>query len=347
MRAAVFLGPEKMEVKEVNKPDVKEGEVLIRVNACAICGTDVRIYYHGQKNVSPPHIIGHEIAGTIEKTGGKVTGCNAGDRVTVVTSVGCGKCKFCKKGYYNLCVDTKAIGYYYQGGFAEYICIPKESVNQNSILKLPENVSFDAASIVEALSCCINGQEYLNIEKDEIVVIFGCGPIGCMHAELAKAKGASKIYMLDIAENKLKLAERFPNIILINTGEKDPVRKILEETAGEGADVIIVAAGSKAAQEQALQLAAKKGRISYFAGLPKDDPVIRFDSNILHYKEVSVFGAFASYREQYQKALELISEGRIDSQKLITHRFPLEEIVKGIELVKAGKTLKVVVQVET
>ncbi|GAF74604.1 unnamed protein product, partial [marine sediment metagenome] len=133
----------------------------VKVYACAICGTDVRIYRHGQKNVVPPHIIGHEIAGTVEALGPGVTGVEIGSHVVVVTSVGCGECKFCRRGWHNLCVKGVAIGYYYQGGFAQYITVPEPAVMQGNIIPFSPELSFPEASIVEPLSCCINGQEYL------------------------------------------------------------------------------------------------------------------------------------------------------------------------------------------
>ena len=347
MKAAVYLGPEKLEIREVEKPSCKAGEALIKVKACAICGTDVRIYYHGQANVKPPHIIGHEIAGVVEQAGAGVKGVAEGDRVTVVTSVGCGKCRFCGKGYYNLCNETKALGYFWPGGFAEYVLIPEKSVSQNSIIKIPDGISFETASIIEPLSCCINGQEYLKIEKGDFVVVFGCGPIGIMHAELARAQGASKVAIIDVSEDKLELGRKFNGFVLVNSAKEDPVKKVLEMTRNEGADVIIVAAGSGKAQQQALEMAAKKARLSYFAGLPKESPTIEFNSNTLHYREISVYGAFASHGAQYRKAAELIEKGLIDASKMITHFYPLEKIEEAIRAVKSGKTLKAVIKIET
>ncbi len=343
MKAAVFEGPGKMEVKEVPQPSCGKGEVLIKVEACAICGTDIRIYRYGQKNVKPPHIIGHEIAGTVEKVGSGVDGIKTGEQVILVTSVGCGKCKFCRKGWHNLCSNGVAIGYYYQGGFAQYMTVPEPAVSQGNIIPFPGKLSFVSASIVEPLSCCINGQDYLRINSEDIVVIFGCGPIGCMHAELAKVKTAEQIIMVDVDEKRLRMAEKFLPDIIINSSEKDPVEEIISITDG-GADVIIVACGVNKVQEQAIQVSNKKGRISFFAGLPKDKPVITLDSNIIHYEEISIFGAFASYERQYREALEFIVDNKVNAEKIVTHRFPLEKIVEAIEAAGSGEGLKVVIE---
>ncbi|HID95048.1 MAG TPA: alcohol dehydrogenase [Candidatus Latescibacteria bacterium] len=343
MKAAIFLGPEKMEVREVPRPGCGDGEILIRVGACAVCGTDVRIYYHGQRNVHPPHIIGHEIAGTIEELGTGVSGYDIGDRVILVTSVGCGKCKYCVRGYQNLCVDTRAIGYFYQGGFAEYMAVPREAVQQGSVLKIPGELSFEQASIIEPLSCCINGQDYLKIEQGDVVAIFGAGPIGCMHTELARASGASETILIEVSPTRLDLARDFSPDLLIDAGREDPVERVLEITDGEGADVVVVACSSPRAQQQALQLTAKRGRISFFAGLPRGSSVVELDSNLIHYREISVFGAFASYREQYIRAMTLVSSGKVRAERFITHRFALDDIVKAIETTKSGVGLKAVI----
>jgi len=350
MRCAVYLGPGQMELQERDIPEPKENEVLVRVRACAVCGTDIRIFTYGQKNVIPPQIIGHEIAGVIEEVGnGLKNDYKEGGRVTVVTCVSCGKCKFCERGWYNLCDTPRYIGYYYPGGYAEYMIVPEEAVKGGNVIVVKdERLSFPEISMIEPLSCCINGQEYLNISGGESVVIFGSGPIGCMHSELAAASGAEKIIMVDISQKRLDLAKK-QNIRItdfINSSVEDTVGKVLELTSGRGADVVIVACSSKEAQEQALQIASKKARISFFAGLSKDDPYIKFDSNIVHYKEVAVYGAFASYKRQYEKALELISSGKIDAKKFITHEFKLDDILSAFEVTKSGEGLKSVVTIQ-
>ena len=346
MKAAVYLGIKKIRIEEVEKPKCGPGEILIKVHFCAICGTDVRTYLYGHKKIEPPHIIGHEIAGEIAEMGKETKGYRLGDRVTVVTSVGCGKCRWCQKGYYNLCPNTEAIGYFYQGGFAEYLLMPQKAVAQNAVLKIPENVSLAEASIVEPLSCCINGQSYLKIEKGDNVAVFGAGPIGMMHLELARSEGAEKTFLIDISDGKLEFAQNHFSVdYIINPQKENPIEKILSLTENKGVDVVIVAASAKTAQEQALKIAGKKGRISFFAGLPKDNSIINFDSNILHYQEISVFGSFASYREEYEEALDLIASKKIEAKKFITHILPLEKIEEGINLIREGKTLKVVLKI--
>ena len=340
MKAAVYLGPENIEVQVLPDPECGADEVVIKVEVCSVCGTDIRIYNYGQANVVPPQVIGHEIAGTIEAVGNEVEGCEVGQRVTVATPVGCGDCKFCEKEMYNLCIDFTALGYHYPGGFAQYMLIPGTSIRQRSIIPLPDNVSFEHAALVEPLSCVVNGQEYLNIEEGDAVVVFGAGTIGCMQVELAKARGAGKIILIGRSKDRLELAERFGADVYLSVLDGAPVDRVIEETGGYGADVTICCCSDPNANLQAPQLTAKRGRMSYFAGLPKTDPTIEFDSNRLHYWEISLFGAFASNVRQYKEALELISSGKFDAEKFITSKFPLEGLEPSIRESKTVKGLK-------
>ncbi|MCM8808609.1 MAG: zinc-dependent dehydrogenase [Candidatus Omnitrophica bacterium] len=348
MKAAIFYGIEDIRVEQIEEPVCGKNEIKIKVEYCAICGTDVRIFYSGHKKVVPPAIIGHEITGIVAEIGENVeySDLKVGDKVTVVTSIGCGKCKMCKGGFYNLCPDTKAIGYFYKGGFAEYLVIPQEAVKQKAVLKLPENLSLLEGTIIEPLSCCINGQNYLNIKKDDFVLIFGGGPIGFMHACLAKAIGCEKVVIVDPAFDRLvKFGKNFSDIILWDLNKINLKQEIMEITNGFGADVIITACPAKKAQIDSFDLIGSKGRISFFGGLSKDDSIIQIDSNIIHYKEISVFGAFASNRNDYIKAAELISCGKVDAKKFITDVIPLENIVEGIKKIKKGEGLKIVIKI--
>lgn len=347
MKAAVFYGIENIKVEEVEEPICGENEIKIEVAYCAICGTDVRIYFSGHKKVKPPAIIGHEITGKVVEVGKNVDypEVKVGDNVTVVTSIGCGKCKMCQKGYYNLCPDTKAIGYYYQGGYAEYLVVPAEAVKQKAVLKLPDNVSLLEGALIEPLSCCINGQKYLNIDRGDNVVIFGGGPIGFMHSVLAKAEGAEKVIVVDPAYQRLeKFGKEFPFLILLD-GNGNFKEEIMKLTDGFGPDVVITACPARQAQMDGLGLLGSKGRISFFGGLPKNNSEITIDSNIIHYKELSVFGSFASNRAEYLKAASMISDGRVDARKFITEVLPIEKIEDGIKMVRHGEVLKCVIQI--
>ncbi len=348
MKAAVFHGIENIKTEEKEKPKCGEKEILVKVDYCAICGTDVRIFFTGHKKVIPPAVIGHEITGRVSEMGKGLSGIDLKiqDKITLVTSLGCGECKLCKKGFYNLCPDTKAIGYFYAGGFAEYVVIPEIAVKQKAWVKLPSNVSLLEGSLIEPLSCVINGQNYLNIDSGDTVVIYGGGPIGLMHAVVAQAKGAKNVIIIDPNFKRLELfARKFEGLTLLDPQKENIKERIKSITSGFGADVVITAAPAKEAQMEAFEIIAPKGRISLFGGLPKDNSIITIDSNKIHYNEISVFGSFASTKTSFVQAAELISNRKINPEKFITEVIPLEDLEKGIRKVRAGEALKIVVKI--
>ncbi|MDD3726544.1 MAG: alcohol dehydrogenase catalytic domain-containing protein [Candidatus Ratteibacteria bacterium] len=351
MKAAIYYGIQDIRVEEIDTPVCGKGEIKVKVHYCAICGTDVRIYLSGHKKVIPPAVIGHEITGVVEEIGSDVKypeKIQKGDKVVLVTSIGCGVCKMCRKGFYNLCPDTKAIGYFYPGGYAEYVIVPAPAVKQQAVIKLPEGVSLKEGALIEALSCAINGQNYLNIGEGDIVVIYGGGPIGFMHAVLALAEGAEKVIMVDPVYERLeKFGRHFGDILLLDPKKINVKDEVMKQTGGYGADVVITACPAKQAQIEGLGLLGSKGRISLFGGLPKDDSFINIDANLIHYKELSVFGSFASNRRDFIKAAKLISERKIDASKFISCVVPLEKINEGIEMVRQGEVLKCVVEINS
>jgi L-iditol 2-dehydrogenase len=343
MKAAVFYGPKDIRFEEVDTPAPKEGEVLIKVKACAICGTDKRIYDYGHRAVKPPHIIGHEISGSVESMGNGVKGLAKGDKVTITTEVSCGHCRFCLEGRPNLCnVDRRAIGYYYPGGFAEYILIPSEAVQQGNIIKVGKSADLDEISIVEPLACVINSHELIDIKPGDSVLIMGSGPIGCMHIELAKLRGASKV-AISGKRPKIDLARRFEADYYIVLDEDDVKEKVDEITGSQGVDVVIVACSSVEAQRSALELAGTRGRVCYFGGLPKGKFLDGLDTNLIHYKELKVMGSFSSNRSHTLTAINLIENQRISVSKYITHKFALKDIVKGLEAAISGEAIKAVI----
>ena len=344
MKAAVYYGIGNIKVEDVPVPEIGEGDILLKVLSCAICGTDLRIYRHGHKKVKPPHIIGHEVSGIIEKVGKKVENYKVGEKVLLVTEVGCNTCEWCLEGRKNLCPEMKAFGYHYPGGFAQFMKIPEEAVEQGNLIPFSDKLSFEEASLIEPLSCCINGQDYLNIGLGSTVVVIGSGPIGLMHCELAKSKGAGKVILIDILSSRLEMAKKFSVDYFINSSTNDPIEKVKEITNGKGANVVIVACPSGEAQVEAIKMVGIRGRVSFFGGLPPDKSHITIDSNLIHYKEISIFGAFASSNQHYYKALKSVESGKINLKKFITFTYPIEKIEDGINRSIEGKAIKVVIK---
>lgn len=344
MKAAMFKGPEDLSVIDVDLPKIKDDEILIKVYACATCGTDAKIFHHGHQRLSPPQIIGHEIAGQVTEIGKNITRTKVGDRVQVIAAIPCGDCWTCNQGKMTICRNQLSMGYQFPGGFAEYMIIPKEVVVVDGVNKIPDNVTYDEASVTEPLACAINAQELVKVTKGDVVLVMGAGPIGCLHVQLARANGATKVFLADINAGRLKLsADVVKPDVAIDMSKEDIVKKSLELTDGIGPTVVITAAPAGQAQEQAISLVAPGGRISFFGGLPKDKPFINCDSNLVHYKELFLVGANGSSPQHNKMALEMISSGKVRVKDLITHRVPLSQVNKAIEAVLSGEAIKVVI----
>ncbi|MEM2112375.1 MAG: alcohol dehydrogenase catalytic domain-containing protein [Candidatus Bathyarchaeia archaeon] len=250
MKAAILVGKERFEVREVSDPKCEQGEILVKVKSCAICGTDLRIF-RGEKRIDVP-ITGHEISGVIEDVGKGVTGYSRGEKIVIETVIGCGRCDACRNGEENRCRNKyKAIGYQYNGGFAQFLLVPREAVRQGCVLKIPEHVSFDEACIVEPLSCVINGwQPFRKRARNFTVAIIGAGIIGMLHTEYAKQLGA-KVILVNRSSPRLILAKKIGLNAdhFVDASKEDPVKKVRELTDGLGADVVICATSDKEVQK--------------------------------------------------------------------------------------------------
>jgi L-iditol 2-dehydrogenase len=344
MQAAILYAPNDLRIEERPMPEISPEEMRLRVAACAICGSDVRTFRFGAGNITEPMTMGHETAGVIVEVGAGVAGFVAGQRVTVAPAVPCGECPYCRRGIQTMCDNLRSIGYQFHGGFAEYMVVPSSAIQAGCVNAIPDSLSFEEATLAEPLACVINGQELLNVGADDTVAILGAGPIGCMHADLAKIRGARKVILADTQPRRLELAKGFGADILIDSKKEGLRERVLAETEGAGASVVIVAAPSGAAQEESLTLAAKHGRVSFFGGLPKSNPFISFNSNLVHYKELFVMGAYGSAPRHNVAALELLAAGRIHAESLIGLLVPLERIKEGMEAVAEGRVLKAIVR---
>lgn len=247
----------------------------------------------------------------------------------------------CRKGYTNMCDNLTTLGFDYDGSFAEYMEIPAPYFERDYVIKVPAGVSPLSAALAEPTACVINAQKFLNIGAGDCVAIFGSGFIGCIHAELAYASGAKKVIMIEPNPVRLETALKLlPELSTVSGGD-DLVDKVMEITQGGGVDVAIVACSVGAAQEDALKIIAKRGRISLFGGLPGESRGF-IDSNVIHYKELGVFGVHASTTMQNTMALELISSHAIDVEKYIEGRYPLARIFQALDDIKSKGIMKAV-----
>jgi len=345
MKAALFQGPGNLSVIDVEAPTPSADELKIRVESCATCGTDAKIFHHGHPRLEPPQIIGHEIAGEIIEVGAHTSGYSVGQRVQIIAAIPCEECWACKAGKQGICINQTSMGYQFAGGFAEEMIVPQSVIKADGVNTIPDGLSFDEASVAEPLACALNAQRLIHVGKGDTVLVMGAGPIGCLHIRLARALGATKVMLADINGGRLELsanAVQPDRAIDMSTENLEEI--VLAETGGIGPSVIITAAPSGQAQEQAISLVAPGGRVSFFGGLPKDKPVIQLDSNVVHYKELILGGANGSSPAQNREALALIASGAVPVADLITHRLPLSQVEDAINAVTSGEAIKVVIK---
>jgi len=344
MKAAVLKGIENLDIEDLPPPTPSPDEILIKVRACSICGTDVRVYHHGHKHMRFPRITGHELSGEIVEVGKKVTNHKTGERVAIAPAIPCGRCYYCRRGVQSMCINLTAIGYHYDGGFAGFMIVPQDAARNGCVNPIPANVSFEEAALAEPLACVINGQELSRITLGDTVAVIGAGPLGCLHLQLAKVKGAAKTILLELSRERMEFSKRMVSPdILINPSLEDAIQRVKDETEGRGADKIIVACSNGKAQEDSLSMVAPRGVINFFGGLPHDRPFIEFNSNLIHYGEFYVVGTHGSAPYHNKLALNLISQGKVAVEELVGHRLPLEKLEEGLQLAERKMGMKTVI----
>ncbi|MBU8901916.1 MAG: alcohol dehydrogenase catalytic domain-containing protein [Victivallales bacterium] len=334
MKAAIIKKPGVIAIEDIETPKPAKGEILLKVDACALCGTDQRVL-KGEKYVDVP-IVGHEVTGTVEAVGPEVQNINIGERYAVQTVIGCGHCAWCKISRENLCENGfKAIGYQWNGGFAEYMIMPELGVKQGCLIPIPDTISDEEGTIIEPLSCCVNGMRAIPFEDNELkeVAIFGGGIIGVLNGLVAKARGAEKITILDVSQDRLDLHQKLnlPFDNFINTKKTDPVEWVKNYTNGRGMDAIVVAASVKELVPTAMEMLARAGHLSIFAGMPKSNPLENIDLNLIHYQEFHVHGANSSVERDYIEARNYIVSRKINVSALVTHTFELEDFNEAVK----------------
>jgi L-iditol 2-dehydrogenase len=333
MLAAVIYGIKDLRVEEVAKPQVEHGEVLVKVKAATTCGTDLKIFQRGYVEgvIKLPTVFGHEWAGEVVEIDESVSRPKVGMRVRAGNSAPCLRCPMCQKGSFNLCEDMMWLW----GAYAEYIKVPARMVLVN-MQEIPSQVSFEEAAVTEPLACVLRGAEKANVKLGDSVAIVGAGPIGLLHLLTARRMGAERIMVTDLIDERLEFAKELGADTVVNAEREDVVKRIKELTNGYGADVIIEAIGQPATWEQALKMVRKGGTVLEFGGCPPNTE-IRVSTEILHYGDVTVIGAFHATPIHFKKALDLIASKTINVKPLITRRMPLIKIKEAFETLTASK----------
>jgi threonine dehydrogenase-like Zn-dependent dehydrogenase len=345
MLAAVYHGPHDVRLEEMAWPQPGLGEAVMRVRAASICATDLRIFNHGHFKIpeGAVRVLGHELAGEIVAVGQGVAGLTPGARVAVAPNVGCGSCWECIQGYNNLCPDYDALGITLDGGFAEYMRIPEPAVRQGNVVAIPEALSFEEAALAEPLSCCFNAQEVCSLAPGETMVIMGAGAMGLLHLLLGRYSGAGQVIVSEVQEKRAQQAAALGADLVVNPKEQDLREAVLEATGGRGADVVMVAVGSAELQEQAVELAARRGRVCFFAGLAAGRDRACINANRIHYGQVTVVGTTGSNLRQYRQTMQILGSGRLSLASLVTAKRPLRDITQALADAVSGEQLKVVV----
>jgi L-iditol 2-dehydrogenase len=344
MYAAKLYGVNDIRIGEYPLPEIGDDEILLKTSAAAICGTDLRMINNGYKGVDPEHplTLGHEISGIIDRVGKNVRGYQPGMRAALAPNIGCGVCDHCAAGDTHLCPDYKAFGINMDGGFAEYVRIPGSAVIQGNIMILDDRVPPDTAALFEPMSCVFNGQEQTGIRLNDRVLIIGAGPIGIMHALLAKAKGAAEIYIRDISQERMEQCVRLVEGSIAVNGE-NLEEAVKELTRGRLMDVCITACPAPQAQIDALTVTGMNGRILFFGGLPAGREEVTINTNLIHYRQLSIHGSTRANVRHYRDVAKMVMAGNLDLGKLVSNRFPLSQFADAVAWAKRAEGLKTVI----
>lgn len=341
MKAAVFKNIEDIQVETRPIPVCPPDGLLVKVHFCGICGSDVRNYHNGLKGGVTNQIMGHEIAGeVVEAAPG--TPFQVGDRVAMAPDVSCGSCWYCKHGLVNLCEHHKMLGTHFPGGYAQYLALPAEVISHGFVERIPDGMPYQHAAFAETCAAVIACQRINNVSLGDTVVIVGDGPVGCLHLEVARSRGASKVIML--GRDKLELAARFkPDHLLLNDDPDRVVNEVLKLTEGRGADIVILALPTVVVQPQALRMVRKRGKVIIYGGVPKTNEISQLNSNLIHYNELTIVGAFSYPMTGLFDALSALHAGVIHADEYLGEVVSLEHVTDGMALMQNGKALKVLI----
>jgi L-iditol 2-dehydrogenase len=337
MKVAMYYSNRDIRLEDVEKPKIGKDEILVKVVASGICGSDVMEWYRIKK---APKVLGHEIAGEVTETGRNVKKFRKGDRVFVTHHVPCESCFHCREGKHTVC-DTLRTTNFDPGGFSEYVRIPRINMEKGAF-RLPEGVSFEEGTFIEPLGCVIRGQRIADVRKNHVVLVLGSGISGLLHIKLAKAKGA-KVISTDVDGFRMKRAKESGADRVLNAKELTP-EKLAKINGGRLADRVIVSTGAATAVRQAFEAVERGGTILFFA--PTDpEAEIRFPLNDMWFKCITLATSYAAVRKDLEEAVELIKNGKVEVKDMITHRLPLRETQKGFKLVTEAKnSVKVIVE---
>jgi len=338
MLQATMVKPGEIVFEDVPKPEVGKGQVLIKVRACGVCGSDVHVWRGEHPFTSYPVIQGHEFSGIVESVGEDVKGIRSGMKVTVEPSMVCGKCYPCRHGRYNICDNLKVMGFQTDGCHREFFMVPAEKV-----IPVPEELSFESAAMVEPAAVAVHAVKKTELKKGAKVVVLGAGPIGILTMQVAKALGASEAMITDVVDFRLEVARRLGADYVVNAGREDVLAAIKERFGEDKADVIFECVGAEGTLEAAIQGARKGSRI-VVVGVVGGKP--RLSIGLVQDRELEMVGTLMYMKDDFLTAIELIKSGQITPTEMITARFKFRDLPKAYREADENrqKNLKVMVE---
>ena len=343
MKASVCYKQNDLRTEDLPIPEISDNEVLIKMLACGLCGTDIQ-KIRGD-SVNKPTVLGHEVVGEIVKKGKNVSKFEIGDRVITAIHVPCFTCHYCNKGHYTICEQFRTNNID-PGGFAEFIRIPELHLNHLTH-KVSNNVTDEEATLIEPIACCLHGLKQADIRPNDSVLIMGAGTIGILHAQLAKIKGANKVIVSDMSEFKLQKALKVGCDYAINIKEKNIIDEVNKITDGQGVDVIVIAAGVSSLVADAVNMVRRAGKIIVFSGFDKNKSVT-LDVSRFFKDEISIIGTYSVTPYEFPEALDLLEKRKLNTEEMITHVYPLKKLSEAIDISTNPEqpVLKVIIKAE-
>ena len=343
MKAAVFKGVDTVTLDERDRPAIRDSEMLVKIHAASLCGTDLKIVRGGHFRVRPgeTRVLGHELAGEIVEVGEHVARWKIGQRISVVPNIGCGQCDMCRRGLNNMCPDYDAFGINLDGGFQQYMVVTPAAIYGGNVFEIPNGLDYEAASLVEPLSCCFNAWKDLQVTPEDRVLILGTGPIAGLFLQLARAYGAKQVIVVGRRDVRLQEIAPLGATDIVNSSKVDPEQEIMRLTGGYGVDVALTCAPAPELQSLAMALLARFGRMNVFSGLNKGTRV-ELDTNKVHYWGLKLLGSTGSSIDDYARSLRLVESGQIDVKAVVTHRFGMNQAVDAFDHALSGVGMKTV-----
>ena len=338
MKIALFEKPHSLTVRSTPVRTLLPNEVLLKVQACGVCGTDVHII-EGTSRSTPPVVLGHEFTGVVEDVGVAVHGVAAGQRAAVDPNISCGVCYFCRRGLVHLCANLQALGVDRDGGMAEYCFVPS-----HQIYVLPDGMQAEAAAFVEPVSCAVHGIDRADISAGDTVVIIGGGTIGLIMLQLARNAGASRIILVEPHEHKRTIAAELGADVLLDPAVNHTKTAVADIT-NVGADVVIECVGKPQTAQLALEVARRGGTVEFFGVCPIGEK-IPVEPNQIYFKELTVVGSYVN-PNTFSRSIALLHAGKVQIDKFQIDKFPLDGVREALALQKEGKTIKSIIEPNT